>query len=149
LIKLDLLRFKDHLKIKHIDQQAFVFDPIRRKPIKLQPEEMVRQLFIQYLINDLAYSERMIQVERQFEFGETKRRYDLVCFDTEHRPKILVECKAFDYPLNEKVLDQVSQYNLVLKIPYLIVTNGIECHCALIDFESSSYQLINKIPKCK
>jgi hypothetical protein len=86
----------------------------------------VRQNFIQYLIQVLNYPDAMIAVEKSLELNGMKRRFDLLVYDTDHQPWMLVECKATTVSLGQPVLDQVLRYNISIPVPYLIITNGTE-----------------------
>lgn len=107
--------------------REWLFDPLRRKWVVLTPEEWVRQNFIQYLVQTLAYPAAMVAVEKEISLGELKKRFDLLVFDRGHRPWMMVECKSMEVELNEEVLHQLLRYNLGVPVQYLIITNGRRC----------------------
>jgi hypothetical protein len=106
--------------------QQQIFDALRKQWLRLSPEEWVRQNFIQYLVQVLQYPEAMIAVEKSLELNGMKRRFDLLVYDTTHKPWMLVECKATSVALGQPVLEQVLRYNISIPVPYLIITNGTE-----------------------
>lgn len=143
--KPDLYKYKSKLKISKIEGKTRIYDPIRKKYLILQPEELVRQLYLQYLINEIGLSPKLIQVEKQIKVGDLVKRYDLICYNNHHKPHVLVECKSYNISLDEKVFSQISIYNLALKIPYLVVTNGESVINFKIDFTSKDYKIIDQI----
>jgi hypothetical protein len=66
-----------------------VFDIIRKKFVEATPEEWVRQHIIHYLINHKQVPASMISVEKQLLLNNTKRRTDLVVFNSNLKPILL------------------------------------------------------------
>ena len=143
---LNLLRFKESLRIEHRDRQLHIWDPIRRKWIRSGPEELVRQLLIQYLIKEVHYPERLIQVEKVLTVHKRRRRFDILLFDRTLDPFVLIECKRPEIAINQHTFDQISRYNIALQVPYLVVSNGKETHCCQIDYDLKSYHFIDTLP---
>jgi hypothetical protein len=123
-----------------------IFDPQRKKYVKLTEEEWVRQNFIQYLIQQGKYPPGLIGVEVMFQFNKMKRRIDILIHDRTGKPVLLVECKSPDVPINDKVFDQIVCYNMEFKVPYIIVTNGLDHFVCKINHEDNSYEFLNVIP---
>ena len=146
LLHIDFLQYKDQLKIKQIDAQPHLYDPIRKKFLRLSPEELVRQLLLHYLINELNYNKQRISLERQLMVNERERRFDVLVYRTDMEPFLLVECKAPNVPLQQSTFEQVVQYNLPLQVPYLLITNGIRSYCCMIDYLSRDYQFLDQLP---
>ena len=115
---------KYDFKVKEQDKKKFIFDIARKKWVFLSPEEWVRQHILHYLVHDKKYPTSLIAVERGIELNGTQKRFDLVVFSNSGKPKMIIECKAPEEPLNEKVFEQIARYNLSLKVDYLWVTNG-------------------------
>lgn len=124
------------LKIRENDAQQEVFDPVRQKWVALTPEERVRQIFILYLLNVKGFPLSHLSVEHAVTVNGMTQRYDLVVFDDALQPYMVVECKAPHVKLTQKVAEQASRYNSVLKAPLLCVTNGLEQKVFEIDFEN-------------
>ena len=101
-----------------------VFDPIRKKFVKLTPEEGVRQHVIRTLTGCYGYPETHLAVEYGFKYNKRQYRADVVVFNRALKPMLLVECKAPSVNLTMDVIDQVVRYNYVLDVPWILITNG-------------------------
>ena len=133
-------------KITGDDKSEMIFDPVRKKYVKLTPEEWVRQNFIQYLIRQGKYPPGLIGVEVLFHMNSLKRRVDILIHDRAGSPVMIVECKSPEVLLNDKVFDQIVCYNMEFRVPYIIVTNGLDHYICKIDHENKSYEFLNVIP---
>ncbi len=133
-------------KIRQNDGRKEIFDPIRKKYVALTPEEWVRQHFVQYLINEKSAPATLIAIEQTLTYNTMKRRSDIVVYSGKAMPLILVECKSAEIKLSQKVFDQIARYNMALKVPYLIITNGLTHFCCKIDFHSMAYTFLKDIP---
>ena len=103
-----------------------VWDDLRRKWVRLTPEEWVRQHFIHFLIDHLGYPAQLLGNEVGLSLGGSKLRVDSILYDTQLRPKMLIEYKAPSVALSQQVLEQALRYNYKLEVPYIIICNGIE-----------------------
>jgi hypothetical protein len=133
-------------KITGDDKSEMIFDPLRKKYVRLTPEEWVRQNFLQYLIQQGKYSPGLIGVEVMFHFNKLKRRVDILIHDRTGKPVMIVECKSPDIQIDDKVFDQIVCYNMEYKVPYIIVTNGLVHYICKINHEDKSYEFLNVIP---
>lgn len=111
-------------RIKKEEGRELIFDRLRKKWVVLTPEEWVRQNFISYLAQTLAYPLQLIAVEKEFRLGELKKRFDLLVYNNQHEPWMMIECKAMDIELNDAVLQQLLRYHISLPVEYLVITNG-------------------------
>lgn len=145
-INLPLMDFQDRLLLKTEGGRRYLFDSIRRKWVVLQPEEMVRQLLIHFLIEIKGYNKNRIAVERALEVNGLAKRCDILVFDDLLNPFLLIECKAPQVPVNQDVFRQIATYNLPLKVPYLLVSNGPTTYCCKILYENEDYIFLNEIP---
>lgn len=134
------------IKIKEEGGTTYIFDPIRKKYLVLLPEEWVRQNFIQFLIKDKNYAAGLIAVEKGLKLNELQKRADIVVYDNYGKPLVLIECKAPKIKINQDVFEQIARYNMALKVPYLVVTNGLDHYCAKIDFAANSFEFLKEIP---
>lgn len=134
-------------KIKETDGKTYIFDAIRKKYLVLTPEEWVRQHFINLLLNHYGYSKSLLRLEGGLSYNKLLKRTDIVVFDNEAKPFLLVECKAADVPINRAVIEQASRYNLTMRCPFLVVTNGISTFCFKINFETGKYEQLKDLPK--
>jgi len=145
-INIDFSEYKQYLKVKKEGEKHYIFDPIRKKYIILQPEELVRQLVLEYLMRDRGYSKNHIQVERLFTVNTRRKRCDILIFDTTTLPYLLVECKSAKIPITQTTFDQIARYNLALGVQYLVLTNGIATYCCQMNHENETYQFLEEIP---
>lgn len=132
--------------IKSLDKGKQIFDICRKKWVALTPEEWVRQHLLHYFTNELHYPAGLVAIELSIKINRLHRRCDMIVYNRRGKPVLIAECKAPEIKLNQKVFNQVSRYNLDLKVPYLLVSNGIKHYCALLDQESGSYQFLEKFP---
>lgn len=147
LADIDLLSLQSSLKYSRDHKgQLEVLDPIRKKFIKTNPEEIVRQLWIVYFINVLNVNPKLISVERLFNINGMPRRFDLVIFGKSTHPILLAEFKAPGIKIQQSVFDQIAQYNMKLQVPYSLVSNGSEHYCFQIDDEVKGFIWQSKLP---
>ncbi len=118
------------LKLKKEEGKTYVYDPVRKKWITLTPEEHVRQYLLQYLLQKTNYPAALIAVEKQINLGTLSKRFDVVVFNREHKPWLLVECKAPDVNISDKTLYQLLQYQNTMQCNYWMITNGHQTFCA-------------------
>lgn len=113
------------IRLQKLEGQTKVFDPVRKAWFVLSPEEFVRQHVINYLCVHKAVPSGMISVEKQVELNGQLKRYDLVIYKNS-LPCLVVECKAPYIALSPEVAEQALRYNLILKAPYLMISNGLQ-----------------------
>jgi hypothetical protein len=142
--KLNLPEFSFKYRIHKEKKQ--ILDMVRKKYTSLTPEEWVRQNFIAWLIYEKKYPAGLIAVEKELSLNELKKRFDVVIYNKNHIPIAIIECKAPGVKIVQKVFEQASRYNMVVKAKYLIVTNGLEHYCCNIDMENSTYSFMDQIP---
>lgn len=145
MIKLNLPAFEYKLKKAH--GKVWIFDVIRKKYIILTPEEWVRQHFIHYLIAELHYPKALVKIEGGLMYNQLKKRSDILVFDREGKPWMVVECKSPDLKLSESTLRQASAYNATLKARYLTVSNGLAHYCAATDWDLGKTTLLERLPE--
>jgi Type I restriction enzyme R protein N terminus (HSDR_N) len=147
LLSLDLLPLQSSVQFRKGDKdQMQVYDPIRKKYVALTPEELLRQLVLQYLLQVKQYPTTRIRSEIGIQVHGMPRRCDIVVFDKNVKPWLLVECKSPKVPLKQEVMEQAVRYNLELQVPYLVVTNGLQSSCAQMDYEQQSFQFLPVLP---
>lgn len=146
-IELDWLKYQHLLKVKKESGNTYIFDIIRKKYILLQPEEMVRQLCIIWLIEEQGFSRNSIQVEKAISINGLSRRFDIVVYDSEIEPFILVECKSPHIKISQATFDQLAAYQSVLHAPFLFVTNGINHYIAKMNHEIKNYDFFDQVPE--
>lgn len=124
-----------------------IFDPVRKKRVSHTPEEEVRQQLIAFLRDKLKYPESHMSCEYPLKRGKKSYRGDLVIFDNKMEPYLLAECKAPGVKLTPDVFDQILRYNHLLRVKYLMVTNGETSYCAVFDTTENKYRFIGGIPE--
>lgn len=131
-----------------LDVMRTVFDPLRRKDVALTPEEQVRQWCIGVLADDLGVPLHMMMSEVGMKLGEKQFRADILVYDRQVRPLVVVECKRPEVELGREVLDQAVRYNMVLNVRYMIITNGRQTFaCRREETEGNvRYVFVDKVP---
>lgn len=138
---------KTTLKVITEGEKAQVFDVLRRKYVALTPEEWVRQQFVHYLMRYKGYPAECIGNEISLTLNGTKKRCDTVIYDSEAQPMMIIEYKAPNIGISQRVFEQISRYNIKLKVQWLIVSNGMQHYCCRIDYKNGSYRFVNDIPE--
>lgn len=111
-------------RMKQENGKQYVFDGIRKSWLLLTEEEWVRQNFVNYLIEGLKYPSTVIAIEKEILLNDLKKRFDILVYDRQHKPWMLVECKEPKVILSEEVLQQVLRYNISVPVRYIAITNG-------------------------
>ncbi|HYO22990.1 MAG TPA: type I restriction enzyme HsdR N-terminal domain-containing protein [Flavisolibacter sp.] len=111
-------------KMKKEGEKHYIFDSIRKTWLLLTEEEWVRQNFIAYLVKKMNYPSSSIALEKEIQLNGLKKRFDILVYDSKHKPWMIVECKAPAVPLNEDVLQQALRYNISVPARFLVITNG-------------------------
>ncbi len=127
-------------------EKNYIFDDIRRKYIVLTPEEWVRQNFIKYLNDYLHYPASLMHIEGALKLNGNTFRADLLVYNKKAEPLLLVEFKAPEVKISQETFNQIARYNLTYKVPYLIVSNGLQHYCCQVDFNSNNYIFLSEIP---
>ena len=146
LLEIDFTHYKNALKVRKNKDVLEIYDPVRRKYLVLQPEEMVRQLVVHYLRTEQNYPLSKIRVEMGLTINGLIKRCDILIYDGDFKPFLLVECKSAKIPIDQAVFDQIARYNLKFKVPYLMVTNGLATFCCQIDYDREGYHFLSEIP---
>ena len=134
------------LKTKSVEGTIQVFDVIRKKYFVLTPEEWVRQHFIHYLNNEKNYPMGLMGVEKMVKYNALKTRADIILYTTEGKAKMIVECKAANVKITQDTFNQIAKYNFKLKVPFLVVTNGMQHFCCRMDYENNSISFLEEVP---
>lgn len=133
-------------KVTRKDGKSVIFDVIRRRYVALTPEEWVRQHFVHFLLDYKGYPQALMANEVQLQLNGTKKRCDTVLYRRNLTAQMIVEYKAPDIEITQAVFDQITRYNMVLKVDYLVVSNGIQHYCCRINYENNNYMFLPDIP---
>ena len=121
-----------------------VWDPLRKKSVRLTPEEGVRQWFISVLHEGMKVPEHMMRSEVAFRWNRLDYRADILVYDREARPLMVVECKRPEVELSQEVVDQALRYNNALDVRYIVVTNGVRTF--MFEREEEGFAFLEKAP---
>lgn len=133
-------------RVRPIARGYEIWDNLRKKYVKLTPEEWVRQHVINYLITEKRFPAGRIALEMQHKYFQQERRTDIIVFDSTLNTCFLVECKAPEITLNSKVIEQSALYNTQIQSPYTLITNGLAHYCFQTDYNTKKSQYIKEIP---
>ena len=137
------------IKIRETDGRRTILDILRRKYIALTPEEWVRQHFVHFLIEQKGYPATLLANEVQLNVGNKLLRADSVLYGSDLHPRMIIEYKAPTVSITQKVFDQISVYNMLLKVDYLVVSNGINHYVCKMNYENQKYFFLREIPEYK
>ncbi|KAA2241455.1 type I restriction enzyme HsdR N-terminal domain-containing protein [Chitinophaga agrisoli] len=133
-------------KLVREDNKELIFDQYRKKYVTLTPEEWVRQNFLNYLVKSLRYPSVLIGIEKEIYLGELKKRCDIVVYNRQMQPWMIVECKEMNVPLTLLTVEQIVRYHMVLRAVYLVITNGVNTYCCWYAPEKEQWEFVTDIP---
>ena len=132
--------------LRTINDKQFIYDVYRKKYVLLTPEEWVRQSFARYLTEDRGYPGSLMMTEQTLHLNKQVKRCDILIHKPAGKPSVLVECKAPSIHIVPETFDQVARYNLVFKVKYLMVSNGLKHYCCFVDFGNRRVFFMDEIP---
>lgn len=144
MFQLNLPSFKTNI-IKQ-DNKYLIYDFVRNKYVTITPEEWVRQHFIHYLVECKHYPKNLLNNEVEINLNGTRKRCDTVLYKRNLTAKMIIEYKAPHINIAQNVFDQIVRYNIILKVEYLIVSNGYNHYCCKIDYKNQKYNFLPEIP---
>ncbi len=133
-------------RLRGTQQKPEIFDFLRRRYVALTPEEWVRQHFAHFLIEQKGYPKGLLSNEVELRIGDKRLRCDTVLYNLAAQPRMIIEYKAPTVRITQRVIDQISAYNLLLRVDYLVVTNGLQHNCCRIDYDRNVYEFLPDIP---
>jgi hypothetical protein len=145
MVKLNLPEYE--YNVKNAEGKVWIFDIIRKRYIILTPEEWVRQHFVNYLTKDLMYPKSLIKIETGLIYNKLNKRSDIIIYNREGSPWMVIECKAHDQKLSTQTLEQVTMYNASMRAKYVAVTNGMMHFCCEINWEERKTNLLKAFPE--
>ncbi len=144
MYKLNLPEFE--YTLKKDEGKVWIFDVIRKKFIVLTPEEWVRQHFVNYLIQEFKYPKSLIRIEGGLTYNQLQKRSDILVFDRQGNPWMIVECKAPTLKVSDSTFAQASVYNHTIKAQYISITNGLMHYCAETNWKEGSTKVLDQFP---
>lgn len=145
MIPLNLPDF--NIKLAGTPNRPTILDILRRKYVALTPEEWVRQHFIHFLINYKKYPATLLANEVELKVGQKRLRADTILYSKDLKPLMILEYKAPHITITQKTFDQISVYNMLLHVDYLIVSNGRQHYCCKMDYNNKKYLFLEDIPE--
>lgn len=106
----------------------------------------MRQHFVHFLTGHKGYPPSLLANEVELRIGGKRLRCDSVLYDTAAQPVMLIEYKAPTVALSQRVFDQITAYNMLMHVDYLIVSNGLQHYCCRMDYENHTYTFLRDIP---
>ena len=92
------------------------------------------------------YPAALLANEVRLTIGDKSVRADSVLYDASLHARMIVEYKAPHIPITQKVFDQISVYNLLLHVDYLVVSNGMQTYICKMDYAHQKYLFLKDIP---
>ena len=134
------------IKLREHDGKREIFDFLRRRYVALTPEEWVRQHFVHFLVKQKGYPKGLLANEIELRIGGKHLRCDTVLYNTQLQPRMIIEYKAPDVAITQRVFNQIAAYNMLLHVDYLVVSNGRHHYCCRMDYAQHSRQFLPDIP---
>lgn len=134
------------VKVRGTQQKPEIFDMLRRKYVALTPEEWVRQHFVHWLIEHKGYPKGLLGNELELRIGEKRLRCDSILYNKVMKPVMIIEYKAPTVALTQRVFDQITAYNILLHVDYLVMSNGLQHFCCRMDYAHRTYTFLKEIP---
>ncbi|MFO7977706.1 MAG: type I restriction enzyme HsdR N-terminal domain-containing protein [Bacteroidales bacterium] len=133
-------------RMRQQGDKALIFDAFRKKYVALTPEEWVRQHFLAWLALEKFYPVGLIAVEAPLKYHRMAKRADAIIYDQQGKALMIIECKAPEVKITQKVFDQVARYNLPFQVAYLVVTNGMEHFCCKMNDAAQGWAFLDQVP---
>lgn len=134
-------------KLKSSENKTLIFDIVRKKYVIVTPEEWVRQHVVHFLLKEKNYPISLIAIEKQLKINKRVKRTDIIVYNKQGTPEILIECKAPSVKITQTTFDQIARYNLSANSNFLMVTNGLENYYCKIDTTKETYIFLKDIPQ--
>lgn len=139
-MQLNFEKFNFQIKLDNNGKNE-IYDIVRKKYVALTPEEWVRQHVLHQLIKNGFAAGRM-SIEKTL--PNSKKRYDIIYYNQEGTPEILVECKAPSVAITQKTINQVAGYITLQNVGKIILTNGLSHY--YIERGANGLHIHNKFP---
>ena len=134
------------IKMREQGGKRQIFDFLRRKYVALTPEEWVRQHFVHFLINHKGYPQGLLANEVELKVGDKKLRCDTLLYNRALQPQMIIEYKAPHVEITQQVFNQITVYNHLLHVDFLVISNGLQHFCCRMDYDHQFYAFLQEIP---
>lgn len=132
--------------IKKEGEKTLIFDSLRKRFVALTPEEWVRQHFVNYLSGHKGYPTSLMANEISITLNGMVRRCDTVVYNRSLEPLVIIEYKAPTIDISQNTFGQAMAYNRVLRVPYIIISNGLKHYCCHLDYTEMKAEFLADIP---
>lgn len=134
-------------KIQESEGKLSIFDSLRKKYLILTPEEWVRQHMICFLVRHRDYPKGLFSLEKEVMYNSLQKRFDILVFDRDGSPFLLIECKAPEVNLSKKTVEQVAIYNKTIGAAYMGISNGKQHLFLKYNPNAKKYDQISNLPQ--
>lgn len=134
-------------KLEKRGNKPFIFDSFRKQWVVLTPEEWVRQHFLVWLAEQWGYPRGLMAVEAPLKYNSLSMRADAVVYARTGQAMMIIECKAPHVPITQQTFEQAARYNYNFNTRYLMLTNGMEHYCCMIDLQAKKLRFLENIPR--
>ena len=134
------------VKLRGTQEKPEILDFLRKRYVALTPEEWVRQHFTHWLVEHKDYPQGLLGNEIALKCGDKTLRCDSILYAKDAQPQMIIEYKAPTVPLTQRVFSQISAYNLLLHVDYLVVSNGLQHFCCRMDYERGQFDFLPEVP---
>ena len=136
-----------NIKLSGTKEHPLILDSLRKKYVSLTPEEWVRQHFVHFLIEEKGFPAPLLANEVGLSCGNKQLRADSILYNKSLKTQVIIEYIAPSVTITQKVFDQISAYNMLLHVDYLIVSNGLQHFCCRIDYVNHCVEFLSEIPR--
>ncbi|RMG79822.1 MAG: type I restriction enzyme HsdR N-terminal domain-containing protein [Bacteroidetes bacterium] len=136
---IDLNLPKYNFKLIRKDGKIKIWDEFRQKFVILTPEEWVRQNFLTFLTKEKHYPKGLVKLEHALKLNGLSKRCDALIYGKNGKPVMIIEFKKPDVKITQEVFNQIGRYNWVMKVPYLIISNGLVHYFVKVDFKRQTF----------
>ncbi len=144
MFELDLPKYT--FKLKKETDKLFLFDEFRMKYVRATSEELVRQRMCWYLCKEKGFPKTLIVNEGVVKVNGMNKRYDTVIFSQHQEALMIIELKSPEIILSYEVLQQVWLYNQTIKVPFMLISNGLQHFCCRWDTHLNKWIELDYIP---
>jgi len=134
-------------KVKKSEGKVWIFDPMRKKYVVLTPEEWVRQHFVNFLVQEHHYPKSLFRIEGGLTYNKLLKRSDILVYNREGKPWLLVECKSPTIKMSQRAFNQVAIYNMTIGAKYLAITNGMVHYCCVAPKPGEEGKFLDDFPE--
>ncbi len=117
----------------------------RQKDIQVKPEEIVRQLMLDKLMNEYQYPLNLLEVEFSVSFGREKKLADIVILNKADKTSVYCVVEVKKHKAKDGK-DQLKSYTNATGAPLAVWTNGVEINY-FERLDPNYFEPLSNIPK--